>query len=83
MTKLANERKAKMIKKYDWLEDAVQAIREHFKSRNAARAQQGKRVYLRKRFKDLLPNGNMVYTYTYGGETVTLTKEAYCYKVSF
>lgn len=72
-----------MEKTYDWMDEAIDAIREYFRNRNEARAQQGKRVYLRKRFVDLLPNGDTVYTITYGGETVTITKTAYSCKVAY
>lgn len=72
-----------MEKTYDWMEDAIEGIREHFRARNEARAQQGKRVYIRKRFVELLANGDMVYSVTYGGETVTLTNGAYNSVVSY
>ena len=66
-----------MNRTYEWMDDAIEGIREHFRTRNEARAQHGKRVYIRKRFVELLPNGDMVYSITYGGETVILTAGAY------
>lgn len=70
-----------MTKKYDWLEEAVKAIREHFKTRNMAKGQPNKRVVLRRRFREQLPSGDITWSYTYGGETVFLTKKAYCCEV--
>lgn len=66
-----------MKKKFDWMDEAKDAIRQYFNDRNAARGRQGKRVVLREKFQELKMNGDMVYTYTYGGETVSLVKGAY------
>jgi len=71
-----------MTKTYTWTEDAEKAIREHFQNRNAARAIKS-RVYLKKRFQKTQENGDMVYTFTYKGETATMTRQAYSVKVDF
>jgi hypothetical protein len=74
---------SEMIKTYSWEKEAIEGIRTHFRNRNAARSRQGKRVVLRKRFADLRPDGDMVYTYTYGGETVTMISGAYNVTVDY
>ena len=57
---------------YLYTSEAIQAIREHFQNRNKARAIKS-RVTLRKKFLDFA-DGNMIYTYTYNGETIKMSK---------
>ena len=71
-----------MIQKYDFTEDAIQAIRSHFQARKEARALP-RRVKLHKELMGLLPNGDLLYKFTWAGETVKMTVKRYSAEVEF
>ena len=66
---------------YEWLSEAEAAIRNHFQARDEARALKVKRMVIKKQFINILPNGNMIWTYAHKGETVTLTQRTYDYQM--
>jgi hypothetical protein len=70
------------MKIYKWMDEAESAIREHFQNRDRARAIKG-RVYVKKTFVDILPTGDMVYSFSHKGEMVTATQCAYDVKVNY
>ena len=71
-----------MERTYTWQADAENAIREHFRNRNAARAIKS-RPYLKRIFQEIRSDGDMIYTFTYRDETVTMIRHAYNVVVQF
>ena len=63
--------------------DAIAAIQEYFANRNAARAEYPKRVIVKRTLRELRENGDMVFAYTYKGETATMTAGVSQTEVSF
>ena len=64
-------------RKFNWGSEADDFIKEYFRARDMARGKGGQRLVVKRKFVDLLPNGDNIYEHTHGGESLWSVVGAY------